>query len=426
MINLNNGPLNMRITILKSTDPLAWYAKHVGQTFPVYRFEPNHDPSQGIPEDVYWVRTGDAYNTLNYVRASDAEVAPEPELPAEVREAISNFIRRHNIRVHEYSVAKVPLDGCETKRVDELCAALAPLWPKQPQPMQCPHCGSGLLWSEDRGAHCDGCDDFNPETDLPPHPSADVEKLAEECVRKCFEVELSYKEQVFLDRKKNEVSAIVDRAFAEKDAEIARLHSDLIRRDDDTDAAIGQMKTRAERAEAERDEWQLACANWASTICPKLNAHSLAEAETNLNALLAERDRLRAEAKELAKTLTDTAWALFKKKSECAQLAELQRINQADYTEAGWQRARELESQLAAAQEDKALIERLHAHYCTVHQSVNNPTRPRLWFVTIYDGLAYDGEGETFRAAASAALAKLDASKERPGSTIKLRHERHD
>lgn len=31
----------------------------------------------------------------------------------------------------------------------------------------CPHCGSDLLWSEDRGAHCDGCDDFDPEADLP-------------------------------------------------------------------------------------------------------------------------------------------------------------------------------------------------------------------------------------------------------------------
>ena len=33
--------------------------------------------------------------------------------------------------------------------------------------MQCPHCHSDLLWSEDRGAHCDGCDDFDPEVDLP-------------------------------------------------------------------------------------------------------------------------------------------------------------------------------------------------------------------------------------------------------------------
>ena len=26
--------------------------------------------------------------------------------------------------------------------------------------MNCPHCESKLLWSEDRGAHCDGCDEF--------------------------------------------------------------------------------------------------------------------------------------------------------------------------------------------------------------------------------------------------------------------------
>ena len=33
--------------------------------------------------------------------------------------------------------------------------------------IQCPHCGSGLLWSDDRGAHCDGCDEFDPKSDLP-------------------------------------------------------------------------------------------------------------------------------------------------------------------------------------------------------------------------------------------------------------------
>lgn len=32
--------------------------------------------------------------------------------------------------------------------------------------MKCPHCGSTLLWGEDRGAHCDGCDLFDPEVDL--------------------------------------------------------------------------------------------------------------------------------------------------------------------------------------------------------------------------------------------------------------------
>lgn len=32
--------------------------------------------------------------------------------------------------------------------------------------MTCPHCKSGLLFGEDRGAHCDGCDQFDPEVDL--------------------------------------------------------------------------------------------------------------------------------------------------------------------------------------------------------------------------------------------------------------------
>lgn len=26
--------------------------------------------------------------------------------------------------------------------------------------MKCPHCGSPLLWSDDRGDHCDGCDEY--------------------------------------------------------------------------------------------------------------------------------------------------------------------------------------------------------------------------------------------------------------------------
>lgn len=30
-------------------------------------------------------------------------------------------------------------------------------------PMPCPHCKSTLLWSEDRGPHCDGCDEYEPE-----------------------------------------------------------------------------------------------------------------------------------------------------------------------------------------------------------------------------------------------------------------------
>jgi hypothetical protein len=30
----------------------------------------------------------------------------------------------------------------------------------------CLHCGSPLLWSEDRGVHCDGCDEFDAGADL--------------------------------------------------------------------------------------------------------------------------------------------------------------------------------------------------------------------------------------------------------------------
>ena len=54
-----------------------------------------------------------------------------------------------------------PLEPCPPECT---CDAWTPL---EERKMKCPHCGFGLLWSEDRGAHCDGCDDFDPETDLP-------------------------------------------------------------------------------------------------------------------------------------------------------------------------------------------------------------------------------------------------------------------
>jgi len=38
-----------------------------------------------------------------------------------------------------------------------------PSHPANNAPMKCPHCGSGLLWSEDRGAHCDGCEEYDAE-----------------------------------------------------------------------------------------------------------------------------------------------------------------------------------------------------------------------------------------------------------------------
>ncbi len=43
-----------------------------------------------------------------------------------------------------------------------------------PHEIRCPHCKSGLLWSEDRGPHCDGCDDFDPESDLPDLPNTEL------------------------------------------------------------------------------------------------------------------------------------------------------------------------------------------------------------------------------------------------------------
>ena len=40
--------------------------------------------------------------------------------------------------------------------------------------IKCPHCGYGLLWSEDRGPHCDGCDDFNATGERPETRSEDA------------------------------------------------------------------------------------------------------------------------------------------------------------------------------------------------------------------------------------------------------------
>ena len=61
----------MKITILKCTDPTAWYSKLVGKTIPFESFEINRHSGQGIPENVFWCREGGVYNPINYVRASD-------------------------------------------------------------------------------------------------------------------------------------------------------------------------------------------------------------------------------------------------------------------------------------------------------------------------------------------------------------------
>jgi hypothetical protein len=62
----------MTIRIEKCSIPGAWYGSRIGETIHVERVEVLRHSSQGIPEDAYWCRTGDAYNTLNYVPKSDA------------------------------------------------------------------------------------------------------------------------------------------------------------------------------------------------------------------------------------------------------------------------------------------------------------------------------------------------------------------
>lgn len=269
----------------------------------------------------------------------------QPELPAEVREAI----------VHAYAQwwGAAPDGTAHSNVIDFICAALAPLWPKQPQ------------------------------------PSADVEKLAEECVRKCFEAELSYKEQVFLDRKKNEVSAIIARAFAEKDAEIARLKDKHKQSPEYLSMlqAMLDMKARAERAERAEAELTGAKDHIAIATHPELG---WAVSEEEHSRVVAECTRLRAEVERLsAPRSTMRSPADIKEIADLrAQLNELQRINQADYTEAGWQRARELEAQLTAleASERKAHYEREDARQalelCRTELAAAQEDKERLDWLT--------------------------------------------
>lgn len=65
----------MNILIVRCSNG-GWYRERVGEIFDSVRFERNIDPSQGIPADVHWCRTGDTYNTLNYIVASDIVPAP--------------------------------------------------------------------------------------------------------------------------------------------------------------------------------------------------------------------------------------------------------------------------------------------------------------------------------------------------------------
>lgn len=55
----------MKIKVQKSSDAFYWYAKHTGEVFLVEYF--TVEDSQAY----CWVRSGDLYNTINFVLAKD-------------------------------------------------------------------------------------------------------------------------------------------------------------------------------------------------------------------------------------------------------------------------------------------------------------------------------------------------------------------
>ena len=63
----------MKIQIKSCSDALFWYNKRIGEVFEIYRIV-----------DEYWVRTGDYYNTTNFVLFKDADVL---QSSAEVQKA---------------------------------------------------------------------------------------------------------------------------------------------------------------------------------------------------------------------------------------------------------------------------------------------------------------------------------------------------
>ena len=78
-MKLTDGPQDLgclsgvkKIRIERCRHAGRWYAARVGTVIEVEKTEVLRHPYHGIPEDVYWVRTGDAWNTINYVLKSDA------------------------------------------------------------------------------------------------------------------------------------------------------------------------------------------------------------------------------------------------------------------------------------------------------------------------------------------------------------------
>lgn len=53
-----------KIKIIKSSNPLFWYSKHLGEIFMVIKESP----------DVYWTREKDSWFCLNFVLKEDTEI----------------------------------------------------------------------------------------------------------------------------------------------------------------------------------------------------------------------------------------------------------------------------------------------------------------------------------------------------------------
>jgi endogenous inhibitor of DNA gyrase (YacG/DUF329 family) len=101
------------------------------------------------------------------------------------REGAALYIKEHQYDIHLMKDSPDWHPSMYAKRHDGLTAIILQCLTQAQEgregeaaKIKCPHCQSTILWSEDRGAHCDGCDDFDPEADLPearPIPSPGTE-----------------------------------------------------------------------------------------------------------------------------------------------------------------------------------------------------------------------------------------------------------
>lgn len=60
----------LKIKIIKSSDSLLWYTKHIGETFEVFRETP----------EAYWSREKNQFRAMNWIAREDAEVVTSDDL----------------------------------------------------------------------------------------------------------------------------------------------------------------------------------------------------------------------------------------------------------------------------------------------------------------------------------------------------------